>query len=94
MRALVDRAGSPYYSQCVMGTTLDQDKVSDRVRGLIARTRDTCLWFYGRNYLPSGRRQTIRTLELIERHGDRDAYTEARKLREWLSRNSNSGSLR
>lgn len=77
-----------------MDTTLDRNKVSDRVRSLVTRTRDTCLWYYGRDYFPSSRRETIRTLELIEQHGDRDAYMEARKLREWLSRNSNSGSSR
>jgi hypothetical protein len=55
------------------------------VRRLVDDYRDQCLWFLRADYYPEGREDTLRTLEYIERHGDRRAYERAAEIRRWLS---------
>lgn len=73
-----------------MKAELDYAEVAREVRDLVSRTRDRCLWFYARDYFPSDREAMIRVLALIERHGDRENYAQARRLREWLLQNSSA----
>ena len=66
--------------------------VERAVDDLVARYRDQCLWFLRRDYRPTTRQARLRVLENIQRHGDREAFTQAAELREWLSHHSSAGS--
>jgi hypothetical protein len=68
--------------------------VMEEVRSLVSRARATCLWFMREDYTPQNASQAIACLEKIERRGDRDTYIQARGLKDWLLRNSNSQSSR
>ena len=64
------------------------------VRALVQRERDTCLWFLRDDFLPSDVAAALRVRLLIDKNGDRRAYAEARRLREWLlqiSRDASAG---
>ncbi|HYN43011.1 MAG TPA: hypothetical protein VE129_14640 [Thermoanaerobaculia bacterium] len=63
------------------------------VRSIVDEYRDTCLWFLDRDYYPVTDDQIGRTLDRIERHGDRRAFQEAARLRTWLSRISKEASV-
>ena len=71
------------------GTELDIERAID---DLVERDRDRCLWFLRPDYLPTTRQARLRALESIQRHGDREAFTQAAELREWLSPHSSAGS--
>jgi hypothetical protein len=64
--------------------------VMEEVRSLVSRARATCLWFMREDYTPQNASQAVACLEKIERRGDRDTYIQARRLKEWLLRNSNA----
>jgi len=63
-----------------------------RIHDLVRQYRATCLWFADRDYLPADRTQAMSALRHIERHGDRQAFVLARRLRTWLSQNSSEAS--
>lgn len=48
---------------------------------LVARYRDRCLWFLKSDYLPETREEAETVLDLIECHGDRDAFFAVREAR-------------
>ena len=52
---------------------------------LVDEYRDRCLWFLRRDFYPSTVAEAVRVLDAIERHGDRDAFKRAGKIRQWLS---------
>ena len=64
----------------------------DKLRSFIARYRAQCLWFLKEDYFPSTPEETIRVLEYIERHGDREGFITARRMKQWLLRNSSAES--
>lgn len=68
-----------------MMTPWDERSVAEAVDRLVDECRVSCLWFLRPDYLPATNADRIRVLELIERHGDRDAYRRAATLRRWLS---------
>jgi hypothetical protein len=55
---------------------------------LLDRYRERCLWFARPDYVPASREEWLRTLDLIERYGDMNAFKQVREAREWLSRPS------
>jgi hypothetical protein len=59
-----------------------------KLNSLILRYRDTCLWFMRDDVRPMSPADAIGILRLIEKHGDMEAFIEARQLKEWLSRNT------
>ena len=61
-------------------------------RKLVEEYRDRSLWFLRRDYVPTTRDEILRTLELIERYGDRRGYERAEEIKTWLSRPSKHGS--
>jgi hypothetical protein len=63
-----------------------------RVRMLVEEYRDRCLWFLPADYYPATADQIRRTLDHIDRHGDRRAFQEAARLRKWLSQSSSEPS--
>lgn len=71
------------------GNELDIERAVD---ALVERYRDRCLWYLRPDYLPTTRQARLRALESIQRHGDREAFTQAAELREWLSHRSSAGS--
>jgi hypothetical protein len=73
---------------CGMEPMTEFNKVMGEVRDLVSKNRSTCLWFTREDYLPENASQAIMCLDKIQRHGTRDAYIRARRLREWLLRNS------
>ena len=75
------------------GPELIDADLLDQIHDLVRRYRATCLWFMDREYLPADRPQALSALRHIERHGDRQAFVLARRLREWLSRNSSEASV-
>ena len=55
---------------------------------LIEDYRDQCLWFLREDYIPATDDEIMRTLEYIERYGDRSGYQRAEEIKEWLLRRS------
>jgi hypothetical protein len=62
------------------------------LHALVDDYRDRCLWFLRPDYYPSTARESIRVLDLIERHGDVAAFRRASEIRTWLLRPSNATS--
>jgi hypothetical protein len=60
---------------------------------LTEQYRERCLWYLRPDYLPNTHEARLRVLDQIQRHGDREAFTRAAELREWLYRNSNASSV-
>jgi hypothetical protein len=70
----------------------DPHQTAAAVRRLVDEYRDRCLWFLRADYYPEGAEEISRTLDYIERHGDRQAYLRAAEIRKWLSRRSSGPS--
>jgi hypothetical protein len=51
---------------------------------LVEDYRDRCLWFLRPDFMPTTTEQILRTLEQIERCGDRAAYERAEENMRWL----------
>jgi hypothetical protein len=74
------------------GLETSVDGVLPQVRTLMDRYRTRCFWFLETAYYPRTRAEVLRALEYLERYGDRDAFTAAASLRQWLSPNSSDTS--
>jgi len=59
---------------------------------LVERYRDRCLWFLREDFVPQTVEQALLALEQIEKHGDREAFVEARRLRQWVLQLSSASS--
>jgi hypothetical protein len=68
------------------------DVVLPQVRTLVDRYRARCLWFLEADYYPRTRAEVLRVLEYLERYGDRDAFSAAASIRQWLSPTSSDRS--
>ena len=73
-------------------TTAIPAAILDAVHHLVEVNRLQCLWFMRKDYVPSSAPEIDRALAEIELHGDRQAWAEARTIREWLSRTINAKS--
>jgi hypothetical protein len=62
------------------------------VHSLVDEYRTITLWSLRDDYYPETDAQILRTLDRIERHGDRRAFQESARLRQWLSRVSSATS--
>jgi hypothetical protein len=62
--------------------------VAEAINSLVDEYRYRCLWFLRDDYYPATDDERHRTLEYIQRHGDRRAYLRAAEIRQWLSRPS------
>jgi hypothetical protein len=71
---------------------MDDAKVLQEARKLIAEHRTDCLWFIGDEVVPEEPGQVVRLLRKIELRADRATYLKARRLRECLSRISSAPS--
>lgn len=69
------------------------DVLLAKFKPLISKYRDTCLWFLRDNVYPTSPKNALDILKLIEKHGDMEAFSEARELRKWLSQNFNETSV-
>lgn len=58
--------------------------MADAIDQLVDEYRVRCLWFLRADYFPSTRTERLRVLEQIERHGDREGFRRAARLRRWL----------
>lgn len=54
--------------------------------------RTRCLWFLRADLYPETREEALRVLRQIERHGDREAFVRAGRIRRWLSQTSSAPS--
>ena len=70
------------------GSAVIPPSILSAAHRLIEANRLQCLWFLRHDYLPESAAEIDRVLASIEDHGDRQAWAEARRIREWLSRNS------
>lgn len=61
-----------------------------RLKMLVDSYRLRCLWFLRPDFYPRSRAERVRVLDLIQRHGDREAFREAADLRRWLSPDSSA----
>lgn len=52
------------------------------LRALVDEYRARCLWFLRPDLYPEDREQALRVLGHIERHGDREGFVRAGRLRE------------
>jgi hypothetical protein len=62
------------------------------VNQLVDEYRSRCLWFLRSDYYPTSNEERLRTLDYIERYGDRAAFQRAAAVRRWLLPNSNATS--
>lgn len=65
-------------------------EIADALTPLVVRYRERCLWFLREDFVPTTVAEGLVALEHIEKHGDRNAFIEARRLRKWLLRISNA----
>jgi hypothetical protein len=63
------------------------------LRALVDEYRDRCLWFLRPDYYPPTIAEAQRVLDAIQRHGDRDGFRRAAKVRQWLSQPSSATSV-
>lgn len=59
--------------------------IQDELRALVDEYRTRCLWFLRPDFYPETREEVLRVLGQIERHGDRDGFVRAARIRQWLS---------
>ena len=62
------------------------------LRELVEEYRERCLWFLRPDYQPATVAEAERVLDAIQRHGDREAFRRAARIRPWLSRPSSATS--
>lgn len=62
------------------------------LRELVDEYRSRCLWFLRPDYQPATLAEAERVLDAIERHGDREAFRRAARIRPWLSAPSSATS--
>ena len=67
-------------------------EISAALGSLVERYRDRCLWFFREDFTPVTVEQALLALDQIEKHGDREGFIEARRLRQWLQRVSSASS--
>lgn len=60
------------------------DAIADKVERLVADYRQRCLWFLRQDFVPRTTEEILRTLDQIERYGDRNAYERAEEIKRWL----------
>lgn len=63
------------------------------IRELVDEYRSRCLWFLRRDYHPATVAEAERVLDAIQRHGDREAFRRAARVRPWLSPPSSAKSV-
>lgn len=66
--------------------------VRDSVAKLVEEYRTRCLWFLRPDFMPTSEEEVMRTLNLIERYGDRAGYDRAEEIKSWLLRDSKPAS--
>jgi uncharacterized protein (DUF3820 family) len=66
--------------------------ITERLTPLVNKYRSRCLWFLREDFFPGNMREALLVLDNIEKHGDREAFIEARRIREWLSPISSAAS--
>jgi len=62
------------------------------LRTLVDEYRTRCLWFLRDDLYPQTPDEAFRVLREIERHGDREAFIRAGRIRRWLSQTSSAPS--
>ena len=55
-----------------------------KIDQLVDEYRLRCLWFLRADYYPVTDEDRLRTLDYIERYGDREGYRRAAEARRWL----------
>ena len=69
-----------------------KEEIIREARKLIEEHRPDCLWFLRDDLSPTEPADLDRLLRKIEAHSDVATFVQARRLREWLSRNSSEPS--
>lgn len=64
----------------------------ERIKPLLVKYRSRCLWFLREDFFPETLQQALLVLDNIEKHGDREGFIEARRVKEWLSQISSATS--
>ena len=75
-----------------MDSEKTMEEALQEARQLIEEHRADCLWFLRDDFCPTDPADVARLLKKIEAHSDVATYLKARRLREWLSRNSSGAS--
>ena len=70
----------------------DNTAVRKAALEFVRQHRHRSLWSLGAGHEPATTEELLRAIRRIERTGSRKAYVEARRLREWLSRDSSAES--
>jgi hypothetical protein len=64
---------------------LPSPEADTALRELVDEYRGRCLWFLRRDYCPATTEEARRVLDAIQRHGNRDGFQRAARVRQWLS---------
>ena len=76
----------------IIAMSTELEKVMSRVSELVVRYRTQCLWFLRSDYYPTTVADARQVLDYIQRYGDLEAFRQAGRLKQWLSRNSSAAS--
>ena len=71
---------------------LQPQQIEAAVHRLVNDYRARCLWFLRADYFPQEMEEILRTLDYIDRHGDRAAFLRTAEIRRWLSPSSSERS--
>jgi len=71
---------------------VEPEAPEEEFRRLVDEYRARCLWFLREDYYPETPGERERVLELIAKHGDRQAFHRVAEVRTWLSRLSSGTS--
>jgi hypothetical protein len=72
---------------------LPSPETDTALREFVDEYRDRCLWFLRRDYYPATAEEARGVLDSIQRHGDRDGFRRAARIRQWLSHSSSATSV-
>ena len=64
---------------------LPSPEADTALRELVDEYRGRCLWFLRCDYYPTTTEEAQRVLDAIQRHGNRDGFRRAARIRQWLS---------
>jgi len=66
--------------------------IAEKLTPLVNKYRSRCLWFLREDFIPASLEEALLVLNSLEKYGDREAFIEARRIREWLSQTSSAAS--
>jgi len=74
--------------QAMKNEMFSEGDILNKIIVLLGKQRDRCLWYVREDFIPTNLVEAKLILDAIEKHGDMEAFIEARKVKEWLLQKS------